>query len=266
MKSQFYKNYRGVIMNLAFILSVSIYHLLFKKYIFAEANYYFHDNTSVIKNNPFAIFLLVIIILDFYAFILKYKHIRHVFFQNLIYYEGPKGCLNELNESIIGFAALIHLVNTVFIVILITNAMDINFIIIPFILFIIFKEIFIFIQVMQLEMHQSTDDDPGKKILPVDISDNKKILSDILLTFSSTIIYTVTWEVCVNNIGLKPTDFSWIVFIGLFVLSIIVFLPSRLTFIMQDYYASTEPKYKRYAFFSSIATILISTLTALFSI
>ncbi len=252
-------------MNLAFITFVSIYHLLFKNYIFNQANYYFHDNTSVIKNNPFGIFLLIIVVLDFYAFVLKYKHIRHIFFQNLTYYEGPKGCLNEFNESILGFAALIHLVNTVFIVILITNSIDINFIIIPFILFIIFKEIFIFVQVMRLETHQSTDDDPDKKVFPADISDNKKILSDILLTLSSTIIYTVTWEVAINNIGIKHSDISFIVFVGLFVLSIIVFLPSRITFIMQDYYASTEQKYKRYAFFSSIAAIFITALTALFS-
>ncbi|HXC04800.1 MAG TPA: hypothetical protein VNZ86_08610, partial [Bacteroidia bacterium] len=79
------------------------------------------------------------------------------------------------------------------------------------------------------------------------------IASDVLLTLTSSVIFTVVWEqLCVRGMGLLP----------LFIFCIPVYLPTRLIFILQDFYSPNSNPHKRKAFFSSVLALLIPMLSA----
>lgn len=263
MTKEFFINFRGMLNNLTFLLFVFIFNLFCKNYIISEAKYYFEQTLAFrIKDIGFTIFILLIILVDTAGFFLKYPHVKHLFYKNV--YRKEKGFLDMLLVPFFTLSGFIHFTSAILLGMLLTRSTDNELLKIVGVLIIIAREIIIFVQLAGVIYSGDGDGTEGEIIpVPSDISVAKNMISDLLLGLCSALIFTITWEASFGGMS-HHMDFHFPkLFIGMCALSFMFYMPTRILFIMQDYYSAIDVKYKWLAFLSSILVPLAASVFVL---
>ncbi|HEY4798480.1 MAG TPA: hypothetical protein VII99_05310 [Bacteroidia bacterium] len=248
-----FRNNRGAARNIVFLLLVLGYNYFLGDYLLIHAGWYMEASRNIPRNPGLGSFLFLILILDFIAFVIKFRAVKYTFLENIDLFTGRKGCLMKLQEFVLGVAAFFSIITGFFLQLMITNSTGNYLIGFVLVLFVFFRWGFMMYKVFSLTNRKKQ---VGEKIiLPEQPSFKSELWSDILLTITTSVIYTVTWGV----LRLNAIDATGPFFLVLF-FSIPIYLPTRLIFILQDYYSPLQAKNKRNAFLTSVAAVFIPLL------
>ena len=264
------RNYKGTVRNLIFILLFWGLSYYFGSYLFQQADKYY-DNASVTTPNIFFGYLLFsVLLLDFLAYFVKFKTIKYHVFKNRDVFQARMGLLSMAESLMIGISIACNLVPSIWIMKIILHALPpADPIYTITVLLVLTKWGTLGYKCMFMTPNskdgwmEEPPDPPSKTV---------DRIADITLTITSSILFTVIWQLGVTRFftWYHPFDFQTAVYttvikycvsiFALSIFSIILYMPTRLIFIMEDYYALTEQKYRRTAFYSSVLAVLVSVV------
>lgn len=267
-------NYKGTIRNLIFIVLFWIANFYLGAYLFGQADRFYNSSEVTDTNRTFAYFLAAVLLFDFLACFVKFRTIKYHVYNNRDVFEKRMGCLSILESLLIGLSIIFNLVPAIWLMKIIANAAPAGDLIYPFTVFLVLIKWGI-VCYKCLFITPSTPDGWDEKIIkPPAILDH---LADIILTVSSAILFTVIWQLAIKKYleWYHPFEFHFAIYttiiiacgrlILLVLLSIALYMPTRLIFIMEDYYALTNIKHRRAAFYSSVLAIAVSVAVGIFN-
>ena len=268
----FLRDYKGALRNLVFLLLFWFVGYFFGGYLLEQSDKYF-ENTYVEANPQFAYFLISILILDFAAYFVKFRTIKYYIYQHKEFFSQRMGCLSIAESFMIGGALLFSLVPNIWMLKIIDPALPSDSSLFPYVVtFVLIK--------WGIMAYKGLFITPNKKggwedEIPQAPPKWLDFTADIIITITTTVLYTVIWQLAVTRLlrdhpsftdywGVKATIVNIIGYpLFLSVYAIVLYMPTRLVFIMEDYYSLTNPKHRRAAFISSIVFILFSVLNTL---
>ncbi len=247
-----YSYNRSVIRNVTFITLVLVYQIFFGDYILRQCGLYMEDLKGVPRNALLGCFLFLIFILDFAVFAIKFKSVKQAFFQSPELFSQASGFISRAQKAVLMLSAFFTIMTGMFFQLMITNSTGSNILGGTMILLVFAKWIFVLVKVNSLTSWKAGVSKKPEKTNPLSV--RSEIASDILLTVTSSVIYTVIWEqMCARGAGTGILLFF----------SIPLFLPTRLIFILQDFYSPFAASHKRRAFLSGMAAMLIPMVSGL---
>jgi hypothetical protein len=267
------QDYRGALRNLIFILLFWLLSFYFGSYLFEQADK-FYNNPSADPNPFFGYFLISILLFDFLAYFIKARTIKYHVYKNKEAFLGRMGCLSIMESLLIGISILCNLLPGIWMMNIIFHALPPgNFIFPCTVLLVLTKWGVICYQCLFMTPNVANKWDDAPPQAPPKILDH---LADVILTITTTVFFTVIWQVGINRFLMwyHPFDFKRDIYntVGwacLYILllpffCIALYMPTRLIFIMEDYYALTNPKHRRAAFLSSVFAVAVSVAVAIF--
>lgn len=267
------KDYRGTIRNLIFIISFWLLSVYFGSYLFQQADN-FYSNTSAEPNLFFGYFLTLILLADLLAYFIKARTIKYMVYKNKELFLGRTGCLSMLESLLIGTSIFCYMMPGVWMLKIVFHSLPPGNFILPIALaLVIAKWGVISYQCMFMTPNVANKWEEEPKA-PPKVLDN---LADIILTITTTVLFTVVWQLGVTKYfhHYKPFNFNrdmyetvarailYVLILPFFCIAL--YLPTRLIFIMEDYYTLTNPKYRRAAFLSSVFAIVVSVGVAIYN-
>ncbi len=267
----FLKDYKGAVRNLIFIIIFLVVTQLFGQFVFNLAS------GVIIENSPNPNFILgitaiVLIIADFGLFLLKYPSLTYFAFQHRQFIAKDSGCLLAVESSLLGLSIFFNFIPTALLFMALSDSfhLDEPYLELLFSALVFLKWLIIFKKSIMLTPSRI---DGLKKIPENYFPTLKNKLINVSITVISSINYIIVWEVCgVHNamkdyqsvFPLNRWGYSVNILLELFFFSIVMYLPIRLIFILEDYYSVTTPKQKRAAFLSSVLAVIIPIISAAF--
>lgn len=268
----FFKDYKGAIRNLIFLILFWVAGYCFGPYLLHQSDKYF-DGIYVEPNPPFAYFLIGILILDFAAYFVKFKTIKYHIYQNKEYFAKKMGCLSIAESFMIGASVLYSIVPGIWLLRIINPALPADSSLFPYLVtIVVIKWAVVAYKLLFFTPNKKGNWDLDEPTPPPQILDR---IADIVLTITTAVLFTVIWQLAVTRLLRDHPSFA--PYLGthgtivnilgypmfLIVYAIVLYMPTRLVFIMEDYYALTDPRHRRAAFLTSVLFIVFSVGTTL---
>ncbi len=248
--------YRGWIRNLFFILFILAYDIFCRSYVISIADNYIEQNAHFGQNPGFGYIIFVLFIIETIGIFLGIRRLKYLQYKNRDV--QTKGCLAGLNEFLFSFAALFHLMTAIFVYLVVINSTA-NYALGFFMLLLVLgREAYFMIRFFGIIGAKKEEIKEWK-----DLTKKQKNFVAISLTITSVVFYNVSWDLLINKMGDPPPGYGLFAFWFYFFFALILFLPVRLYFTLEDYYSLTDLKQRQKAFWSTIGILLIATITAL---
>ncbi len=266
------KDYKGAIRNLIFLLLFWIIGYYFGTYLLQQSDKYF-DNSFVEPNPPFAYFLIGVLLLDFAAYFIKFKTIKYYIYQHKEYFSKKMGCLSIAESFMIGASVLYSIVPGIWLLRIINPALPADSPLFPYLVTIlIVKWAVVAYKLLFFTPNKKDNWDLDEPKPPSILVDR---IANVILTLTTSVLFTVVWQLAVTRLlrdhpsfapylGTRGTIVNILGYpMCLTVYAIVLYMPTRLIFIMEDYYALTDPRHRRAAFLTSVLFIVFSVLSTL---
>ena len=200
---------------------------------------------DVSANPLFGNFLFLVFIVDAVAFYFKCNEIRYLYLTNIDFFKEKRGCLNSIRAGVLKLSVFFSILPNIFFQLIITNSTQ-NYLLGALMTILAFvKWGFVFYKFYWITK------DKRKHEIPEPPSFTSQFWTDVILTFTSSVIFTITWE------QMRVDGGVWIFFFFP-----VIYLPARLIFFLQDYYTPAAPKHKRNVFLTGVAAIVLPLLNA----
>jgi hypothetical protein len=244
----FYDN-RSAIRNVVFLSLVLIYQYCLGNYLLSQAGLYMEQRDDVTANPLLGYFLFLVFIVDSVAFYFKCNEIRYVYLTNIEFFREKKGCLNSIKTGILKLSVFFSIIPNFFFQLIITNSTQ-NFLLGALMTILVFvKWIFIFYKLFWITKDKRKDEN----LQPPPLA--SQFWTDVILTFTSSVIFTITWEQL-------RVDGGVMIFFFFFLIIPAIYIPARMIFFLQDYYTVSAPRHKRNAFLTGIAAVAFPMMNA----
>jgi len=265
--ASFLKDYKGAVRNLIFIVLFLVVSQIFGNYLFEQTIFYSSDSRTE-SNYLFGVFLLCVLVIDVISFIIKYRSLQFQAYEHKKYIDKDSSCISAIESIFIGLSMFFNFLPTALVISVVINSLQLGAFLLGISILLVFaKWFYVFMQCRLLTPKQITNPNTPSAKGPSTILQK---INNALITISSTVIYIVVWRVTVYQIiGDYKNIFAFDklgntieITVTLFFASIALYLPSRLLFILEDYYTLTDLKRKRAAFLTSVLAILVPIVAA----
>lgn len=251
--------YRGWARNAFFIVLLVLYNFFCRSYVVEQAGHFIEQNKFVGQNPYFGGILFLLFILETAAIVLGLKRLKYIQYENARQNLKFSGCISGINNFIFSLAILFHLLEAVFVQLVVVNSTNSQVLGAITVLIAFAREGYFLIAFFGIIYP-----DNGKIQDRKDLSNKQRDFVNVSLTITSIVFYSVTWEVLVSALSDNQQGFLPFSFFVFFFFAFVLYMPVRLYFTLEDYYSLKQLAERRKAFWTNMGVIVAVALSAVF--